>query len=63
VRILFDKNIAVPPRRFLPGHDIRQSDRLKWGRLENGDLLAAAEEAGFDVLLTSDQNIAYQQNL
>lgn len=34
-----------------------------WDRLTNGELLAAAEEAGFDVLLTTDKNIRYQQNL
>jgi hypothetical protein len=32
-------------------------------RLTNGELLTAAEEAGFDVLLTTDKNIQYQQNL
>jgi len=37
---------------------------MKWSpRLKNGELLAAAEGAGFDVLLTCDQNIIYQQNL
>ena len=34
-----------------------------WDRLANGALLKAAEEAGFDVLLTTDKNIRYQQNL
>ncbi len=34
-----------------------------WDRLANGDLLNAAEEAGFDVLLSTDKNIRYQQNL
>lgn len=34
-----------------------------WNRLSNGELLKAAEEAGFDVLVTTDQNIRYQQNL
>jgi len=36
---------------------------LGWSGLANGDLLAAAEEAGFDVLITTDQNLKYQQNL
>lgn len=63
MRILFDKNVAVPLRRFLVGHDVRRSDRLAWGQLKNGALLNAAEEAGFDVVVTADQNIAYQQNL
>ncbi len=34
-----------------------------WGRLENGVLLAVAEEAGFEVFLTADKNLRYQQNL
>ena len=34
-----------------------------WDRLSNGDLIAAAEAAGFDVLLTTDKNLRYQQNL
>ncbi len=36
---------------------------MGWGELRNGDLLRAAEEAGFDVLMTADQNLRYQQNL
>ena len=36
---------------------------MGWGRIENGDLLNAAEDAGFDVFLTGDQNLSYQQNL
>jgi aspartate-semialdehyde dehydrogenase len=36
---------------------------LNWGQLKNGDLLSEAEKAGFDVLVTTDQNLKYQQNL
>ncbi len=36
---------------------------MQWAMLENGDLLSAAEDAGFDVMLTADKNISYQQNL
>jgi hypothetical protein len=63
VRILFDKNVPVPLRRFLVGHEVKRSDRLAWSQLKNGTLLNAAEEAGFDVMVTADQNIVYQQNL
>jgi hypothetical protein len=35
----------------------------EWETLINGDLLRAAEEAGFDILITCDRNIPYQQNL
>ena len=61
--VLFDH---VTPRgiaRFLPGHTVTKAKDRGWDRLTNGDLLAAAEGAGFDVLLTADKNMRYQQNL
>ena len=36
---------------------------LAWTTLKNGDLIAQAEAAGFDILVTTDQNLKYQQNL
>ncbi len=64
MRILFDKNVPVGVRRFLQKHEVRTVVELKWDpQLENGDLLDAAEAADFDVLITADQNIRYQQNL
>lgn len=64
LRILFDKNVPIGVRRFLGGHEVRTFVDTQWNpRLENGELLKAAEEAGFDVMVTSDQNIRYQQNL
>jgi predicted nuclease of predicted toxin-antitoxin system len=64
LRILFDKNVPVGVRRFLPGHEVRTFVEMQWHpQLENGELLAAAEAARFDVVITSDQNIVYQQNL
>jgi Protein of unknown function (DUF433) len=48
---------------FLIGHTITKARDRGWDRLTNGDLLAAAETAGFDVLLTADNSIRYQQNL
>jgi len=64
LRILFDKNVPVGVRRFLPNHEVRTFDETGWPiQLENGELLKSAEAAGFDVLVTSDQNIQYQQNL
>jgi hypothetical protein len=64
LRILFDKNVPVGVRRFLLKHEVHTVVDLKWHpQLENGQLLKAAEAAGFDVLVTSDQNIRYQQNL
>ena len=64
MRILFDKNVPVGARTFLSGHEVHTVTEMGWpGQLENGELLEAAEESGFDVMVTSDQNIRYQQNL
>ena len=64
MRILFDKNVPVGARRFLSGHEVSTFVETQWHpQLENGELLKAAEAAGFDVMVTSDQNIVYQQNL
>jgi hypothetical protein len=64
LRILFDKNVPVGVRQFLIEHEVRTVVELRWPlQLENGELLKAAEASGFDVLVTADQNIRYQQNL
>jgi hypothetical protein len=63
VRILFDQAMPVPIRPYLAGHTVRTAKQQGWDKLRNGDLLIAAEEAGFDLLLTTDKNIRYQQNL
>jgi hypothetical protein len=62
VKILFDSNTPAPLAHFLRGHEVVRSDELGWQGLENGALLDAAENAGFDLLLTCDQNVQYQQN-
>ena len=63
VRILFDQGTPVPLRRSLPGHTIETAFERDWGTLQNGDLLTAAESAGFEAIITTDQNLRYQQNL
>jgi hypothetical protein len=64
LRILFDKNVPVGVRRFLLKHQVRTFVEMQWAdQLENGELLKMAEQSGFDVMVTSDQNIRYQQNL
>jgi hypothetical protein len=63
MRILFDQATPVPIRPYLIGHIVRTAFQQGWDRLENGDLLNAAEQAGFDLLLTTDKNMRYQQNL
>ncbi|MBZ5723763.1 MAG: hypothetical protein LAP87_02095 [Acidobacteriia bacterium] len=62
MKILFDANTPAPLARFLRGHHVERADELGWQGLENGALLDAAEQAGFDLLLTCDQNAPYQQN-
>lgn len=61
--ILFDQATPVPIRPFLKNHTVKTAAEQGWDRLKNGDLLQAAEAASFDLLLTTDKNIAYQKNL
>lgn len=63
MRVLFDKNVPYPLLRFLAEHDVRTAEELGWSRLVNGDLLRAAEDAGFGIMVTTDQSLEYQQNL
>jgi hypothetical protein len=61
--ILFDQGTPVPLRAFLAGHVVKTAAEQGWSMLENGKLLDAAEAANFDVLLITDKNLPYQQNL
>ena len=63
MKVLFDQNMPRPLARFLTQHQVSTAADMGWERLKNGDLLNAAEANGFDVLVTADQNLAYQQNL
>ncbi len=63
MRILFDQGTPVAIRCFLTGHTIRTARQEDWATLTNGNLLRAAEDAGFELLLTTDNSLAYQQNL
>jgi len=63
MRVLFDH---VTPRgiaRVLTGHTVVKAKEMGWDTLANGNLLSEAERAGFEVLLTADKNMRYQQNL
>lgn len=62
MRLLFDQNVPAPLRHFLTGHETVLARERDWARLKNGELLAAAEAAGFDVLVTADRNMRHQQN-
>jgi hypothetical protein len=63
LRILLDQNTARAVARLLPGHEVRSAADQGWQELTNGELLKAAEEAGFAAIITADKNIRYQQNL
>jgi hypothetical protein len=63
MRILFDQGTPVGIRDALSSHEVRTAAEQGWSSLSNGQLLSAAERAGFDVLLTTDTNIRFQQNL
>ena len=61
--VLFDQGTPRGIARWLLGHTVREAKSQGWDRLTNCELLNAAEQAGFDVLLTTDKNLRYQQNL
>ena len=62
MRILFDQGTPLPLKLHLADHQVETAYELGWSRLTNGELLAAAE-GRFDVLMTTDQNLRYQQSL
>ncbi len=61
--ILFDNGTPAPLRYALKGHVVVEALERGWDTLVNGELIAAAEAAGFELLLTTDKNMRYQQNL
>jgi hypothetical protein len=63
MRVIFDQATPLPIRPYLEGDWVRTAAQQGWDTLRNGDLLTLAEAAGFDVLLTTDKNMRYQQNL
>ena len=63
MKILFDNGVPKPIARSLVGHEIAYARKIGWHELKNGDLILNAEEDGYDLLLSTDKNIRYQQNL
>ena len=61
--ILFDNGVPRGLARFLTGHSVDEARARGWEALSNGELIDAAEQAGFQVMVTTDKNIRYQQNL
>lgn len=63
MRILFDNGVPRPVASALQAHIVEEARARGWDSLANGELLTAAEAAGFEVMVTTDRNLAYQQNL
>ena len=63
MKVLFDQGTPAPLRRVLGDHTVETAYERGWSTLLNGELIAAAESARFDVLVTTDKNLRYQQNL
>jgi predicted nuclease of predicted toxin-antitoxin system len=63
VRILFDQGVPAPLRHWLAVHTVETAYERGWSTLTNGDLIRAAEGEGFQVFVTTDGNLKYQQNL
>ena len=61
--ILFDNGTPAPLRYALNGHVVVEGIERGWDRLVNGELITAAEAAGFELLPTTDKNMRYQQNV
>lgn len=62
MKILLDECVPWPMHRLLAGHECRTAQQAGWGGIKNGRLLQLAETE-FDLFITSDQNLRYQQNL
>jgi hypothetical protein len=63
MKILFDNGTPKPIARSLTGHEISFARQMGWHELENGELIQQAEEAGYEVLLSTDKNIATSRTL
>jgi predicted nuclease of predicted toxin-antitoxin system len=63
VRVLLDEQLPRRLAREIAGHDVRTVQQQGWGGLSNGELLSRAVNDAFDVFVTADQNLEYQQNI
>ena len=61
MKILFDNGTPKPIARSLAGHEVSYARQIGWHELENGELIERAEQAGFELLLSTDKNIQYVQ--
>jgi hypothetical protein len=63
VRVLFDQGTPVPLRESLTQHEVATAYERGWSTLKNGELLDGAEREMFDVFVTTDSRLKFQQNL
>ena len=63
MKVLFDQGTPVPLRFALTAHEVTTAFERGWSQLRNGELIAKAESEGFQVFVTTDRNLRYQQNL
>lgn len=63
MRILLDEQLPRRLARHIQGHHVRTVQQQGWAGLRNGELLLRAAASGFDILVTADQNLQFQQNL
>jgi hypothetical protein len=61
--VLFDQGTPKPLRAFLKGHTVRTAWEQGWSALSNGELLHAAETAGFEVMVTTDEHLTHTEKL
>lgn len=62
MKIIFDQGTPAPLRHALSAHEVATAYEMGWSDLRNGDLLRVAEQA-FDLMITTDKNLRYQQNV
>ena len=63
MRVLLDENIPAGLQKLLTGHEAMLPTEVGLAGVSDGELLTAAEKLGYEVLLTADRNLSYQQNL
>ncbi|MBC7774542.1 MAG: DUF5615 family PIN-like protein [Phycisphaerae bacterium] len=62
MRLLLDENLPMRLRKELPGHEAFTVNYMGWSGKKNGELLALMLQEGFEVLITFDKNLQFQQN-
>ena len=63
MKVLFDRGTPLPLRRHLPEHAVGTAAERAWSDVDHGALIDKAEQEGYEVLVTTDQNMRHQQNL